>query len=45
MGGKPTGYKYEKCKDFIAWNGLKPQEYIPLIDKMFNSFVSNMPSK
>lgn len=45
MGGKPSGYHYEKAKDYIKWNGLKAKNIIPLIDVMFNNFVSSLPSK
>jgi len=45
MGGKPSGYQYQKCKDMIKWMGLKPKHYVPLIDAMFNSFVSSLPEK
>lgn len=42
MGGKPTGFKYQPLKDNIKWNGLKPKEYIPLIRKMFITYVNNI---
>jgi len=45
MGGKPTGYKYDNCKDIIKWNGLRPKDYIPLLDLMFAEFVKKIPNK
>lgn len=42
MGGSPTAYNYQKCKDRIKWSGLKPKDFIPLIDSMFNSFVGGL---
>lgn len=43
MATRPTGYKYDAAKDSIKWVGLKPRDYIPLLDQMFNSFVSKLP--
>ena len=44
MASKPTGYKYDAAKDSIKWIGLKPRDYIYLLDQMFNEFVSKLPS-
>ena len=38
MSGSPTGYKYDKAKDSIKWQGLSPRDYIPLLDNMFHEF-------
>jgi hypothetical protein len=43
MSSLPTTYNYLKAKDIIKWNNLSPKKYIPLIDLMFNSYVSNLP--
>ena len=45
MATKPTGFKYDMAKDLLQWNGLEPKEHIPLITRMFNRFVSSIPSK
>ena len=45
MGGKTNNYNYEKAKDYITWNQLEPKNIIPLIDMMFDSFVSAIPTK
>ena len=42
MGGKPTSYNYEKCKDRIKWSGLKARDFIPLLDNMFNGFLGGL---
>lgn len=38
MVSKPTGYNYLKAKDFSKWQGYKPRDIIPLIDRMFQNF-------
>jgi len=43
MSSTPTGYDYLKAKDYVKWIGLKPRDYIPILDSMFDKFVSSLP--
>lgn len=40
-----TGFEYEHLKDNIKWNGLKPKEYVNLLNSMLNKFIEKIPSK